>query len=235
MSRQRTFPLNEQAKVLLCCSIPNAALRLFECWTVIGCVSFAFALLVGYKVVSNMTPEEGCRQAWQDMPSLMPSCSGSGIRLVPSCMCAGHKSGDKVQRDIETGSEGDEEIVKTDFTPPNVPPLPIAAAREIEVEEERSESDPQASSQQSIPLPAPVNLPERTEASEPPSSQQSTPYGTPRSRVTGSGFGSQRSSRRSSRHSSPKPSPRINSPRIIEFGDAVKGALYKAFRASSRS
>ena len=157
MSRQRTFPLNEQAKVLLCCSIPNAALRLFECWTVIGCVSFAFALLVGYKVVSNMTPEEGCRQAWQDMPSLMPSCSGSGIRLVPSCMCAGHKSGDKVQRDIETGSEGDEEIVKTDFTPPNVPPLPIAAAREIEVEEERSESDPQASSQQSIPLPARVN------------------------------------------------------------------------------
>ena len=156
MSRQSTFPLNEQAKVLLCCSVPNAALRLFEVWTVIGCVSFALALLVGYKVVSNIEPEEGCRQAWQDMPSLMPSCSGSGISLVPSCMRAGHKSGDKVQRDIETGTKGDEEIVKTDFTPPKVP-LPIAAAREIEVEEERSESDPQASSQQSIPLPARVN------------------------------------------------------------------------------
>lgn len=53
MSRQRTFGFNEWAKQLICCDIANAAKRMFICWTVIGAVSFFFAILVSYQVIMN--------------------------------------------------------------------------------------------------------------------------------------------------------------------------------------
>lgn len=56
MSRQRTFTFNERAKRLICCNVSNAARRMVGVWTTVGAVAMSFAILLGYKVVTNLVP-----------------------------------------------------------------------------------------------------------------------------------------------------------------------------------